>query len=65
MNDMLTEIRFWVQVIGDMHQTVMCSPETESRIKTWIDARGMGGIVTVIASPYVPDDRIFIIPGRP
>ncbi|MGH9252638.1 MAG: hypothetical protein ACRD0W_24445 [Acidimicrobiales bacterium] len=59
--DMLTEIRFWSQVIGDAKRIILCSPELESRVKSWIDARGMGGVLTVKASRGCPDDRIFII----
>ena len=58
---MLTEIRFWSQVVGDAKRTVMCSPENESRCKGYVDARGLGGLITVKATPFVPDDRLFII----
>jgi hypothetical protein len=59
-NDTLTEVRFWAQIIGDAKRTVFCAPDLESRIKGWVDARGMGGIITVIASPGCPEGRIFI-----
>lgn len=58
---MLDEIRFWAQVIGDAHRTVLCSPENESRVKGWIDARDMGGMLTVEVSRYMPDDVIYLM----
>lgn len=61
MSDMLTEVRFWAQVIGDAKRTVVCNPDLESRIKGWVDARGMGGIIKVEPSPHAPMDRVFVI----
>lgn len=55
---MLDEIRFWMQVTGDAKRTIICSPENESRIKGWIDARDMGGILTVYVNRFCPDDRV-------
>lgn len=61
MNDVLTEAMFWRQVILDAKRTVMCNPDLESRCKGWVDARGVGHLVTVKASPWVPIDRVFVI----
>ena len=61
MSEMLTEVRFWAQVIGDAKRTIICDPDLESRIKAWIDARGMGGILAVSPSPYVPRNTILIL----
>jgi hypothetical protein len=47
--------------MGDAKSTVFCSPENESRCKGYVDARGMGGLITIKASPGVPDDRLFIV----
>lgn len=58
---MIDEIRFWMQVMTDAERTVCCSPEMESRIKGWVDARGLSGQITVVASPGVPDDRVYVI----
>lgn len=60
-NDMLTEVRFWAQVTGDAKRTVVCPPDMESRIKGWIDARGMGGLIAVHALRACPENRIFLI----
>lgn len=58
---MLTEVRFWAQVIGDAKRTVLCPPDLESRCKGYVDARGLSGIITVVASPGCPPDQIFVI----
>jgi len=60
MSDPLTEVRFWMQVIADSERTIVCSPENESRIKSWIDARNCGGILKVQVERYVPDNQIFV-----
>lgn len=57
----LTEVRFWAQVIGDAKRTIVCNPDLESRIKTWIDVRSMSGILKVEPNPYCPMDRVFVI----
>lgn len=61
MSDVLTEVRFWTQVIGDQKRTVFCSPGLESRVKGWIDARGMGHLLTVKASQGCPDTQVFMV----
>jgi hypothetical protein len=61
MSDPLTEVRFWMQVIADSERTIICSPENESRIKSWIDARNCGGILKVMVETFVPDDQIFVM----
>lgn len=61
MNKPLTEVRFWAQVLADAERTICCSPDNESRIKGWIDARGLSGLYKVIASPFVPDGQVFVV----
>lgn len=60
-SDVLTEVQFWSMVLADSRKTVLCNPEYESRIKTWIEARGMAGIIRVQASVTVPLDRLYIV----
>lgn len=59
--DMLTEVRFWSQVIGESRRTVLCPPDLESRCKGYVDARGLGGVITVIPSPHIPDNQILVV----
>lgn len=57
----LTEERFWAQVPTDSQRTVVCSPSLEPRVKSWVEARGVVGIITVIANRYVPDGQVYVI----
>jgi hypothetical protein len=61
MADALTEVRFWAQVMTDAHRTVLCPPEWESRCKGFVDARGLGGLITVVASPICPTGQIVVM----
>lgn len=55
------DIRFWSQVVEDSRRTVLCSPEWESRIKTWLAVEGLDRAVDVQVSPAVPDDQVFVV----
>ena len=57
----LTEMRFWAQVIGDAKRTVICPPDLESRCKGYVDARGLGYLITVKPSPYCPPNQILVL----
>lgn len=57
----MTEIRFWSQVVGDAKRTVVCPPDLESRCAGYVRARGLEHLITVKASRYVPENRIFVI----
>lgn len=59
--DILTEVRFWAQVMTDAQRTVLCPPEWESRCKGYVDARGLGGLIKVVASPIVPPNQIVVV----
>lgn len=60
----LTEERFWAQVPTDSKRTVVCSPGLEPRVKGWVEARGVGGIITVVANRYVPDGGVYVVDER-
>lgn len=61
MSDVLTEVRF-LAIVGEISKrTICCSPELESRVKGYIDARGLSGLFTVIVSPALPNDRILVV----
>jgi hypothetical protein len=64
-SEILTEIKFWQIVIADARKTVLCPPDLESRLKGYVDARLLGGIIRVVASPYCPEDQVLILPGWP
>lgn len=52
--DPLDEVRFWAQVITDAERTVVCSPDLESRVKGWVEARQLGGMIKGGAVTAVP-----------
>lgn len=61
-NDVLTEVKFWSIVIANQEKkAVLCNPEHESRIKTWVDVRGLSHLITVTASPQCPIDRVYVM----
>lgn len=60
-NDPLTEARFWAQVTADAQRTVVCSPDLESRVKGWVDARNLGGLIKVVPQRFCPDDQIWVV----
>jgi hypothetical protein len=61
MGDVLTEVRFWAQVLTDAKRTVLCPPEFESRCKGYVNTRGLGHLITVTASPFVPDGCLYVM----
>jgi hypothetical protein len=61
MADPLTEARFWIQVMSDAARTVYCPPDLESRCKGYVDARGLGGLITVVPHPWVPPNVLVVV----
>lgn len=59
--DDIMRVQFLALTRQMAERTVICSPENESRIKTMIDVLGLGNIVIVHVSPYMPDDRLYIV----
>jgi hypothetical protein len=64
MNDALTEVRFWAQVMTDAECTIVCSPVNKDRIQAWVDGRGLGHRLTVLASPIPRDTELYIVDRR-
>lgn len=58
---MIDDIRFWAQVMTDQERTIICPPEYESRLKTMIEARGLSGLLTVLARRECPEDKLLVI----
>lgn len=64
VNDAMTEIRFWAQVMTDAERTIVCSPANKDRIQGWIDARRLGHILTVAVSPIPGGTELYVIDHR-
>lgn len=61
MNDVFTEARFWAQVTTDAERTIICSPTNEVRCREWIDKAGLGHLLTLLVSPFAPDDAVYVL----
>lgn len=57
----LDNVKFWAQAIEESKRTLVCSPENESRVKSYVDARGLSGLYEVLVTPNVPDDLIVVM----
>jgi hypothetical protein len=60
-SDPLENLRFWMQTFEDSRRTLLCPPDLESRVKGYVDAHGLGGVVQVKASPIIPDGQVMIV----
>lgn len=58
--DILTSVR---KAIAKLERTVICPPELEDRINEALDVNEIHH-VRVVASPYLPDDKVYIVPSH-
>ena len=58
---MLTDIRFYSQVIGDSKRTILCQPSLVDAVREAVEAHDAGGIYTVRASPACPDGKLLVL----
>ena len=65
MSDVLTDVRFWMQVMRDGERTIVCNPELESRLKMQLERRGLSGQLTVIPSRVCPEGQARLLPCMP
>ncbi|WP_027947202.1 hypothetical protein [Amycolatopsis taiwanensis] len=57
----LENLRVAMQELEDSRRVVICSPEWESRVKTMIDAYGIGGLWSVQVNRFIGDDKLVIV----
>lgn len=60
-SDMLDDIRFWAHIITDSERVIVCPPEFELKIKAIVEVMNVAGLITVIADPACPKDRLLMI----
>lgn len=60
-SDVLTDVRFWMQMIRDSKRIIYCPPEMVERVQEAIDAQGMQVYFDVMASQVCPPNRILIV----
>lgn len=58
---MLTDIRFYEQIVGDAKRTIICPPSMLDAIRGVIEAHGVGNVYTVLASPVCPDGKLLLL----
>ncbi|MWA08705.1 hypothetical protein [Streptomyces sp. BA2] len=58
---LLTDIRFYDQVLGDARRTILCPPDLVDSVKAVVEARDVGGLYQVKASPCCPEGRLIVI----
>jgi hypothetical protein len=58
---MLTEIRFYEQILGDSKRTILCQPSMLDAIREVVERRGVGHIYAVRASPVCPDGKLLLL----
>lgn len=57
----LDEVRFWQIVLASQARTIVCSPEMESRVKGFLDARDLRGTYNVVVSRVCPDTSVYVM----
>lgn len=58
---MLTDIRFYEQIVGDAKRTIICQPSMLDAIREVVEARGVGHVYTVRASLACPDGKLLVL----
>ena len=54
---MLTEIRFYEQVLGDAKRTIYCEPHMAAAVRDAVEAHDAGHLFTVRSTPACPEDK--------
>lgn len=58
---MLTDIRFYGQVLGDAQRTILCPPALVEQVQAVVDRYEAGGRYRVAASLACPTDRLLVL----
>lgn len=58
---MLTDIRFYDQILGDSKRTIYCQPSMADAVRGAVEARGVGHIYTVRVSQVCPDGKLLLV----
>ncbi|GAA3721667.1 hypothetical protein GCM10022224_103860 [Nonomuraea antimicrobica] len=61
MREPLNDVRFWQQIVGGSKRTVVCSPGQAGAVRTAIERSGAADILSVVASPVVPDGQAYLV----
>jgi hypothetical protein len=58
---LITNLRFWAQMIEDSKRTLYCQPGQGEAVKATVAAEGMDGMFTVRETPVCPEGRVIIV----
>jgi hypothetical protein len=58
---MLTDIRFYEQVLLDSKRTIVCPPDLASDVRAVVEQYDAGHLFTVCASAACPEERLILI----
>lgn len=58
---MLTEIRFYEQVIGDSKRVIYCEPHMAAAVQDAVQAHYAGPLFTVRSSPVCPEGKLLLV----
>lgn len=61
LDQMLTDIRFYEQVLLDARRTIICPPDLAAAVQAVVDQHGAGNLFTVLASAACPKHRLLLI----
>lgn len=51
---------FWAQVMADASRTIFCSPADAGKVQAAVEARGVGGLITVTPSPSIEPGQLYL-----
>jgi hypothetical protein len=55
------DVRFALIAIEESRREVFCHPTRVEAVRALVDELGVGGLVQVHGSPYVPEDQAFVV----
>lgn len=58
---MLTEIRFYEQILGDAKRTIYCQPSVAAAVRDAVEAHGTGHLFTVRSTPACPEGKLILV----
>jgi hypothetical protein len=58
---MLTEIRFYEQILGDAKRTIYCQPSVTAAVRDAVEAHSAGHLFTVRSTPVCPEGKLILV----
>ncbi|GAA3027353.1 hypothetical protein [Streptosporangium longisporum] len=61
LREYVDDLSPWGQARRDATQTIACSVAEAEKFRRLVEEQGMAGIITVVASPIVPDGTVYVM----